>query len=177
MPPPASAKKKREEHQQQIELGKFDDPEPRPTTLSKVARMGLPPLPARDYDLPDPSTLAGDFRSRVDILCKSILQPEFVAHLNATNFFTVLGHYRAGTDNEHLHLGEIFQADIGPRSFGSSSANAWVVFQAGVVTQFFHCNHNAMFEGIPNFLFTLENYLMYIHIRVGKPLPPEIFKK
>lgn len=186
MPPPKHLKKQKDEHAQES-LGI-----PRPekeigsnTSLRKVWEQGLPPQPLCDFPLPQGEDLAGTVRERISILIESIMKEEFVDKLQKTNFFDVRSIYKRVDGSTDLHLGEIYAYGAPTKcthNGQTSNGHAWILLTASPsvglfqVTQWHHCHGSSTFDKIPTYLFSLENYLMYIHRRIGEDLPKGILK-
>lgn len=182
MPPPKHLKEARKKH---IEESEKEDslPAPKPSPPSsrtpahpnsanssanmiKVGKQGLPKPPSIDFELPATASLCGTVRERISLLCESILQPSFIVALTKGNQFEVRAHYRAGEPGEHLHLGEIYE-----HGTSSTPGHAWLIIVGKGVWQWHFIHPACETQGTPTFLQSIENYLMYVHLRIGQPLP------
>lgn len=181
MPPPDKLKKLREQHIKQQEVEEIQESkepflnhlpaETASATLMNVIVKGLPAVPLLDYAFPSEESKKGNQRERINHLCKSILRPEFIDSLKKTNFFDIRSHRNIGEVGEHLHLGESYCTN------GQSTAgHAWLIIVGDGVWQFHFVHPGCQVEPIPNFLLSIENYLMYIHLRIGHQLPSNILK-
>lgn len=192
MPPPKHLKKEREAYINQLEN---DTPTPvkpsypaipvarekvKPTTapngsLMKVATHGLPTPPCVNFKLPADSNRALTQRERIRLLSLSILNPHFIEKLKSSSKFDIRAHYRAGQPSEHLHLGEVYSTD------GLATAgHAWLIIVGdsskgkGGIWQYHFIHPACEHEGCPTFLMSAENYLMYVHLRIGYKLPDAV---
>jgi hypothetical protein len=192
MPPPDALKKKLAQRIKAIEsddvsLDSIDDesssrPRKDPHGLSKVARLGVPPPPSSDFPLPQPKLLGGTPRQRIKCLVESIWRPEFLAVIRSTNFFDIRSETAVtladGEVNKSIHLGENYTYHaVGTDSYRGVPvpAHAWIILSASSVWQWHYVHPGCETEGAPTFLLSLENYLMYMHLRCDQPLPFSIF--
>jgi len=182
MPPPSHLKKDKDRNAHES-LGVAIPPGTtgRNTPLRKIWEHGIPPQPLADFPLPHPGTLLGTVRGRVSILVQSITGEVFVSKLKSSSMFDVRSHHLRENGNSDLHFGEIY-AYGAPTQHScngqTSNGHAWIMLTASpslgvyMVSQWHHCHGSpSIKDELPTYLYSLENYLMYVHMRLGVILP------
>jgi hypothetical protein len=112
-----------------------------------------------------------------------------MAVVRSTNFFDIRAEYTfphltdpEGPSRKHIHLGEIYStvSYTGMKSTDSYTGqvtppHAWIIISGEGVSQWHYVHPACETELAPTFLLSIENYLMYMHLRIGEPLPLTIF--
>jgi len=185
MPPPSHLKKDRDKNAHET-LGLDLPPGTagKGTPLRKIWEYGIPDQPLADFSLPHPDTLLGTVRERVSILCQSLTSSEFISKLKASKCFDVRSHFTRDNGNVEIHFGEIYAYEAATRcthTGQTSNGHAWIQLVASpslgvyMVNQWHHCHGSSSIKDeLPTYLYSLENYLMYVHMRLGETLPAGI---